>query len=63
MRRILLSVVVLTTLLTGGCGIPDNSGVTVVGPPPANGPSVGDDGVPSVQYTRESTNDPSQLVD
>ena len=63
MRRLVAVVAVLGALLPGGCGIPDRSGVTVVGPGPTIGPAVGDDGAAPVQYARTSTNDPAQFVD
>jgi len=61
MRR-LIALVALITLLAGGCGIPDNSGVTVVGNGPSGGLPAGDDGVVPDQNTRESTAEPAQLV-
>jgi hypothetical protein len=59
MRRLLIAAAVLATLAAGGCGIPDDSDVTVVGSGPSSGVSIGDDGVPPRQYEREdATMDP-----
>ena len=63
MHRRLAAAAALVTLLAGGCGIPEDSGVTVVGPGPTSGAAVGDDGVPPARYTREAANDPAQLVE
>jgi hypothetical protein len=52
----------LATLLAGGCGIPDESDVTVDGPGQSSGTWVDDNGVPPVQYTRESTEDVVDFV-
>jgi hypothetical protein len=57
MRRLAVALTVLATLLAGGCGIPDESDVTIDGPGQSSGTSVGDNGVPPVQNTRESTTD------
>ncbi len=62
MRRLLVATTALATLLAGGCGIPDDSDVTVVGPGPSQGTSVGDDGSAPVQYTRQDTDDIVTLV-
>nr|WP_296067335.1 LpqB family beta-propeller domain-containing protein [uncultured Actinoplanes sp.] len=62
MRRRLLLLATAIVLLAGGCGIPDDGDVTVVGNGPSTGISVGDDGRAPTQFTRESTNDPLQLV-
>jgi hypothetical protein len=62
MRRLLLAATALATLLAGGCGIPDDSDVTVVGPGPSQGTSVGEDGSAPVQPTRLDTDDVKVLV-
>jgi hypothetical protein len=62
MRRLIVVATVLATLLAGGCGIPDDTDVTVDGPGQSSGTSVGDDGVPPVQDTREATQDPELFV-
>ena len=64
MRRSLLAVVALATLLAGGCGIPDNTRVTVVGPGPSDGvgDAVDNDSVPLVPNDRKTATDPVQLV-
>jgi hypothetical protein len=62
MRRLLVATTALATLLAGGCGIPDDSDVTVVGPGPSQGTSVGEDGSAQVQYTRQDTDDYVTLV-
>jgi hypothetical protein len=61
MRR-LLTLTVLITLLTAGCGIPDDTSVTVVGDGPSSGADVGDVGVPAEPHLRTSAADPLQLV-
>ncbi|HEX5201144.1 LpqB family beta-propeller domain-containing protein [Paractinoplanes rhizophilus] len=61
MRR-LFAVVTLAALLLGGCGIPDETKVTVVGPGPTVAPGGRDNTVPAVRNTRNSANTPSQLV-
>src|SRR4051794_10987928 len=63
MRRAVLAVAVLAALLLGGCGIPDNSDVQVLGAAPPAGPSSGDDSAPPVQFGRDATTDPSTFVD
>lgn len=55
MRRLMVVATVLATLLAGGCGIPDDSKVTVDGPGPARETAIGDGGAPPVQPTREAT--------
>ncbi|HEX8928492.1 MAG TPA: hypothetical protein VGA45_06210, partial [Actinomycetota bacterium] len=61
-RRLLMAATAVAVLLAGGCGIPDDGDVTIVGNGPSTGISVGDDGPPPTQFTRESTTDPIQLV-
>ncbi|MFF5291370.1 LpqB family beta-propeller domain-containing protein [Paractinoplanes globisporus] len=61
MRR-LLTVAVVAALLLGGCGIPDETRVTVVGAGPSGGTGARDDTIPAVPNTRESANDPLQLL-
>ncbi|MFI1990048.1 LpqB family beta-propeller domain-containing protein [Actinoplanes sp. NPDC020271] len=61
-RSIALPVVaVLTALVTGACGIPDETGVTEVGPGPTAGITSGNDR-DSVQVTRQDTSDPVTFV-
>ncbi|WP_433375058.1 LpqB family beta-propeller domain-containing protein [Actinoplanes sp. CA-142083] len=62
MRRGLLAVVAVAALLLGGCGIPDETNVTVVGPGPTGGPGGRDNSVPAVRNTRISANTPLQLL-
>jgi hypothetical protein len=63
MRRLLCAVTVAATLLAGGCGIPAESDVTVLGDGPPKGVSVDDDGSPPVQYARQDTNDLEEFAD
>ncbi|MFI5890828.1 LpqB family beta-propeller domain-containing protein [Actinoplanes sp. NPDC051513] len=60
MRR-LLTVVAVAALLLGGCGIPDDTKVTVVGAGPTGG-AVRDDEVSRVRNLRLAATDPRQLV-
>lgn len=60
MRRVLI-LTLAAALLLGGCGIPDNTPVSPIGPGPSTGPSSGDDVAPAVPR-REDTEKPSQLV-
>ena len=60
MRRVPAAAVV-SVLLLGGCGIPDRSGVTVVGPGPSTGITAGDDRT-AAPATRRSTTDRTQFV-
>lgn len=62
MRRGLVIVVTLTTLVVGGCGIPDDSDVTVVGPGPTANVGGRDNTIPSVRNIRSSAGNPQQLV-
>ncbi|MEV4345136.1 LpqB family beta-propeller domain-containing protein [Actinoplanes sp. NPDC049596] len=62
MRRLLLGVVALAVLVPGGCGIPDRSEVTVIGDGRSAGVSVGDEGSPPPQYTREDADNPKELI-
>ena len=62
MRRVLLAVAVLAALVLGGCGIPDDSGVQVLGPGPSALPAFGGDNSP-VQFTQDATTDPGTFVD
>ncbi|MBM2618960.1 hypothetical protein JIG36_25710 [Actinoplanes sp. LDG1-06] len=62
MRRLLCSAVVVATLLAGGCGIPDESDVTIVDDGPAVGISVGGGDEPPVQPRREDSDEPKTLV-
>src|SRR5687768_7902477 len=61
MRR-LIALAALAALLAGGCGIPDETDVTVDGPGQSSGTSVGDNGVAPVQNLRESTTDERQFA-
>lgn len=61
MRRVLLAAGVLVVLVLGGCGIPDDSGVQVLGPGPSAVPAFGDDNSP-VQFTQDATTDPTTFV-
>src|SRR3954449_7502580 len=63
MRRAALALAISVALLTGACGIPDNSDVQVLGPAPQAGPSSGDDSTPPVLFGRDATSDPSTFVD
>jgi hypothetical protein len=60
-RRLLLITTSVAVLLAGGCGIPDDSDVTVVKTGPSTGISVVDD-PPPPQQTRESTTNPATLA-
>jgi lipoprotein LpqB-like beta-propeller protein len=62
MRR-LLAVVVAATLLLAGCGIPDDTDVILVGPGPAEGPSIGYSGAAPPSNTRDSATGKAQFVD
>jgi hypothetical protein len=62
MRRVMLLATVLATLLAGGCGIPDDSDVTIDGPGQSSVTSVGDNGAPPVQNTRESATNELDFV-
>ncbi|MDI6098309.1 hypothetical protein QLQ12_06800 [Actinoplanes sp. NEAU-A12] len=59
-RRVLAGAAVAAVLLSG-CGIPDESGITVVGPGPSTGTSSGDGSMRS-RITRDSTSDRAQFV-
>jgi lipoprotein LpqB-like beta-propeller protein len=63
MRRSVTAAAALLVLITGGCGIPENSDVLVVGHGPISGTSVDGGGTPPMQGTRDSTPDPAQFVD
>ncbi|MCO8272972.1 LpqB family beta-propeller domain-containing protein [Actinoplanes sp. TRM 88003] len=63
MRRLLCTAVVLGAMLAGGCGIPAESDVTILGEGPPSGVSVDDDGSPPVQYARTDTNDLEEFAD
>jgi hypothetical protein len=58
---VLPAVVALVALLTGACGIPDDSGVTVVGAGPSPGITSGDER-DSGQIARDATLDTAQFV-
>ncbi|MBU2670443.1 hypothetical protein KOI35_43770 [Actinoplanes bogorensis] len=62
MKRLLCATAVLATLLAGGCGIPDQSSVTIVDNGPSGGVSGGGDDLPPVQPRREDTDEPKTLV-
>ncbi|BAL86095.1 hypothetical protein AMIS_8750 [Actinoplanes missouriensis 431] len=55
------AVVALTALTFAGCGIPDDTGVTAVGPGPSTGISSGSENT-SAQETRTSTSDRTEFV-
>ncbi|GIF41049.1 LpqB family beta-propeller domain-containing protein [Actinoplanes xinjiangensis] len=59
-RRVLAGAAV-AALLLAGCGIPDDSDVTVVGPGPSTGTSSGEGGL-RTRITRDSTSDRLQFV-
>ena len=61
MRRLLV-VTALAALLVSGCGIPEDTKVTVVGPGPSGGTAAFDDSIPAVPNTRESATDATQLL-
>ena len=61
MRR-LLAVAVLAALLLGGCGIPDDTKVTVVGAGPSGGVGAREDQSQLVPNSRESAGDANQLL-
>ncbi|GAB2598402.1 hypothetical protein Aab01nite_74380 [Paractinoplanes abujensis] len=62
MRRLLCTAVVLATLVAGGCGIPDESDVTIVDDGPSIGVSVPGVEDPPVQPRREDNDEPKALV-
>ncbi|GIM95653.1 LpqB family beta-propeller domain-containing protein [Paractinoplanes toevensis] len=61
MRRYLV-VALVGVLLAGGCGIPDDTDVTVIGDGPSAGFGGGDDSTPSEPPARDSASDAVQLV-
>ncbi|BBH66253.1 hypothetical protein ACTI_29380 [Actinoplanes sp. OR16] len=61
MRRSLPAVVAVTAVVLAGCGIPDESGVTVVGPGQSTGITTGSEDPPA-QATRTTTSDRGQFV-
>ncbi|GGN58647.1 hypothetical protein GCM10010112_12610 [Actinoplanes lobatus] len=61
MLRRMIAGTTLVLVLLGGCGIPDGSDVTDLGPGPSTGTSSGDGGSRS-RLTRESTSDRAQFV-
>jgi hypothetical protein len=61
MVRRVLACAAVAALLLAGCGIPDESDVTVVGPGPSTGTSAGEGGL-RTRITRESTTDRLQFV-
>ncbi|MCU7725349.1 LpqB family beta-propeller domain-containing protein [Actinoplanes sp. KI2] len=61
MRR-LLAVAALAALLLGGCGIPDETRVVVVGGGPSGGVGAGQDPTQAAPNTRESAGDSKQLL-
>ncbi|WP_433828581.1 LpqB family beta-propeller domain-containing protein [Actinoplanes sp. CA-015351] len=62
MRRSLPCLVVASLLVLSGCGIPDESGITVVGPGPSTGITSGSNATPD-QATRTTTSDRTEFVD
>ncbi|GAA0441892.1 hypothetical protein Aca07nite_30770 [Actinoplanes capillaceus] len=61
MLRRMIAGTTLVLVLLGGCGIPDGSDVTDLGPGPSTGISSGDGSLRS-RLTRESTSDRAQFV-
>ena len=61
MGRRAMAGVTVAVLLLSGCGIPDNSDVTVVGPGPSTGTSSGGSGLRS-RIARDATNDRTEFV-
>jgi hypothetical protein len=61
MRRSIPAVVAVTALVLAGCGIPDESGVTVIGPGPSTGITSGSEDTPD-QATRTTTSDRGQFI-
>ena len=62
MKRLLCVAAVVATLLAGGCGIPDESSVTIVDNGPSGGVSGGGDDLPPVPVRREDSDEPKTLV-
>lgn len=62
-RRLLLVAASVAVLIAGGCGIPDDTSVTVVKTGPATGVPVGGADPAPAQPTRESTSNPAELAD
>ena len=62
MRRLIVAVTASAMLLAGGCGIPDDTDVTVDGPGQSSGTSINDNGAPPVQNTRDATQDRTTFV-
>ncbi|GID26677.1 LpqB family beta-propeller domain-containing protein [Paractinoplanes brasiliensis] len=62
MRRLLCAAVVVATLMAGGCGIPDESDVTIVDNGPSGVLPNGGADEPPVQPRREDNGEPKTLV-
>ena len=62
MRRALPAATVVAVLLLGGCGIPDQTGVTEIGAGPSTGISSGDNDTPAPEATRGTTKDRTQFI-
>lgn len=62
MRRCLPVVTVVALVLLGGCGIPDETGVTEIGPGTSAGISTGDNDLPVPEATRGTTKDRSEFI-
>ncbi|NMO50953.1 hypothetical protein HH310_07085 [Actinoplanes sp. TBRC 11911] len=62
-RRLLLVAASVAVLIAGGCGIPDDTSVTVVKTGPAEGVPVGGADPAPAQPTRESASSPAQLAE
>ncbi|MBG0563117.1 LpqB family beta-propeller domain-containing protein [Actinoplanes aureus] len=61
-RHRLPAVTAVVVLLLGGCGIPDETGVTEVGSGPSTGVSSGDNDTPVPEATRGTTKDRTQFI-
>ena len=62
MRRLLCAAAALAVLVTGGCGIPDESDVRIMSDGRSAGVPVGEGSEPPAQYSREYTSEPRDFV-
>lgn len=62
MRRLVLALAVSATLLLGGCGIPDSTGVKVLGNGQSAGPAQDVDAPPPPTVTRSSTENVPEFI-